>query len=172
MAQWVMIIILMIRTGEVCGISSRNISRTHKPLEADSSCAETRARRSIRELASQTMTSIAKQAGAIAIVVGGRLGLDSSLFSLERDSRQPEGRKGIAQRFIAGSGQPGAVESRRDDRNPGLRLIRAGILSSLRDFQAADSDPSDKSLYLYNEASPQTDELRTVYENSAHLSIF
>src|SRR5437867_11746932 len=26
--------------------------------------------------------------------------------------------------------------------------------------------------YLYNEAPPQTDELRTVWENSAHLSIF
>ncbi len=30
----------------------------------------------------------------------------------------------------------------------------------------------DGGNYLYNEASPQTDELRTVYENSAHLSIF
>ena len=26
--------------------------------------------------------------------------------------------------------------------------------------------------YVYNEASPQTDELRTVCENSAHLSVF
>src|SRR6266516_6969491 len=70
----------------------------------------------------------------------------SSLFSVERDSGQPEGRKRIAQRFIAGSGQPGAVESWRDDRNHGLRLSLAGILSSLRDFRAADSEPSDKSL--------------------------
>src|SRR6266516_7704955 len=70
----------------------------------------------------------------------------SSLFSVERDSAQPEGRKRIAQRFIAGSGQPGAVESRRDDRNHGLRFSLAGILSSLRDFRAADSEPSDKSL--------------------------
>ena len=72
--------------------------------------------------------------------------LDSSLFSVERDSGQPEGRKRIAQRFIAGSGQPEAVESRRNDRNHGLRVSLAGILSSLRDFRAADSEPSDKSL--------------------------
>ena len=72
--------------------------------------------------------------------------LDSSLFSVERDSGQPEGRKRTAQRFIAGSGQPGAVKSRRDDRNQCLRPSRAGILSSLRDFRAADSEPSDKSL--------------------------
>src|SRR6266540_3019881 len=78
---------------------------------------------------------------------------DSSLFSVERDSGQPEGRKRIAQRFIAGSGQPGAVESRRDDRNHGLRLSPAGTLSSLRDFRAADFDPSDKSLYLFSGAS-------------------
>ena len=38
------------------------------------------------------------------------------------------------------------VESQRDDRNHGLRLGLAGILSSLRDFLAADSEPSDKSL--------------------------
>ena len=66
--------------------------------------------------------------------------------SREWDSGQPEGRNRIAQRFIAGSGQPGAVESRRDDRNHSLRLSLAGILSSLRDFRAADSEPSDKSL--------------------------
>src|SRR6266516_2958014 len=65
---------------------------------------------------------------------------------MERDFGQPEGRKRIAQRFIAGSGQPGAVESRRDDRNHGLRLSPAGVLSSPRDFRAAGSEPSDKSL--------------------------
>src|SRR6266516_6479299 len=65
---------------------------------------------------------------------------------MERDFGQPEGRKRIAQRFIAGSGQPGAVESRRDDRNHGLRLSPAGVLLSPRDFRAAGSEPSDKSL--------------------------
>ncbi len=82
-------------------------------------------------------------------MVSVRLGpslLDSSLFSVERDSGQPEGRKRIAQRFIAGSRQPGALESRRDDRNHAFRLSPAGILSSLRDFRAGDSEPSDKSL--------------------------
>ena len=76
---------------------------------------------------------------------------DSSMFSVERDSGQPDGRKRIAQRFIAGSGQPGAAESRRDDRNHGIRLsLVSGILSSLRDLRAADSEPSDKSLGYFH----------------------
>src|SRR5207247_11292459 len=75
---------------------------------------------------------------------------------MERDFGQPEGRKRIAKRLIAGSGQPGAVESRRDDRNHGLRLSPAGILSSLRDFRAADSEPSDKSLGYFRSSLPDS----------------
>ena len=71
----------------------------------------------------------------------------SPLFSVEWNSGQPEGQKRIAQRFIAGSGSTRGSESRRDDRNHALlRPGPAGVLSSLRDFLATGSGPSDESL--------------------------
>ena len=62
------------------------------------------------------------------------------------ESNQPGGRKRIARRFIAAAGRRREVESRRDDTHQALRDQHPdGVLSSLRDFREADSDPSDKS---------------------------
>ena len=68
-------------------------------------------------------------------------------FSVEWEADQPEGRQRIAQRFIAGAGRGRmAPQSRRDGRNRALRSWSQEVLSSLRDFRAAGTSPSDESL--------------------------
>jgi len=49
-----------------------------------------------------------------------------------------------------------------------VRVTEQGLETDSFQF----SSPRSERGYVYNEASPQTDELRTVCEKSAHLFIF
>ena len=93
-------------------------------------------------LSSQMSAETAKFAEALASVATG-----FSLFSVEWNSRQPGGRKSIAQRFIAGSERT-RNKSRRDERNQVCPCPHAqrGFFRPCGTFEASVPRPSDESL--------------------------